>query len=66
MLEKIKDTAYFIQSRLGFSPETGIILGSGLGGLVKEIVVTHSLDYKDIPGFPALNVDGHAGKDSLL
>jgi purine-nucleoside phosphorylase len=62
MLEKIKDTAYFIQSRLGFSPETGIILGSGLGGLVKEIVVTHSLDYKDIPGFPALNVDGHAGK----
>ena len=52
MLEKIKETADFIRNKTHFNPEIGIILGTGLGGLVAEINVLHSLDYKDIPNFP--------------
>lgn len=42
--------------------EVGIILGTGLGGLVKFIDKEHSIDYKDIPGFPVSTVESHTGK----
>jgi len=62
MLERIKSTASFIQDKTNFYPEVGIILGTGLGGLVKEIKIEHTLDYEDIPDFPVSTVDGHHGK----
>lgn len=62
MLEKIKSTVSFIQNKTKFTPEIGIILGTGLGGLVKEIKIEHTLNYTDIPGFPVSTVDGHHGK----
>ncbi len=43
-------------------PEIGIILGSGLGGLVDEIRISHALAYGDIPNFLSSTVEGHAGK----
>ena len=49
MLEKIKETKDFIFEKTGAYPEYGIVLGSGLGGLVKEINVEHSLEYTSIP-----------------
>ena len=62
MLEKIKATAEFISKTTGFTPKTGIILGSGLGGLVKEIEIEKELNYADIPGFPVSTVKGHGNK----
>lgn len=62
MLEKIKATAEYIQGKTGFKPEVGIILGTGLGGLVKEIQAEHVLSYEDIPNFPLSTVEGHSGK----
>lgn len=62
MLEKIKSTASFIQDKTKFSPEFGIILGTGLGGLVEEIKIEHTLNYEDIPDFPVSTVDGHHGR----
>ncbi|MDA3779642.1 MAG: purine-nucleoside phosphorylase [Bacteroidales bacterium] len=62
MLEKIKNTASFIQKKTNFKPEIGIILGTGLGGLVKDIKIEHTLAYKDIPNFPVSTVEGHSGK----
>jgi len=62
MLEKIKQTASFIKEKTQFQPEFGIILGSGLGGLVSEIDIKHSLDYSTIPNFPVSTVKGHGGK----
>src|SRR4051812_28463036 len=44
-----------------FQPTVGIILGSGLGGLVSEIVVKYKFRYDSIPGFPVSTVDGHPG-----
>ena len=62
MLEQIKSTAAYIQSKISFTPEVGIILGTGLGGLVKEINIKHTIPYEEIPNFPVSTVEGHSGK----
>jgi purine-nucleoside phosphorylase len=62
MLEQIKTTASYIQNKISVAPEVGIILGTGLGGLVNEINIKHSINYKDIPNFPVSTVEGHSGK----
>jgi purine-nucleoside phosphorylase len=45
----------------GEPPAAAIILGSGLGGLVKQIVDGAAIPFGDIPGFPSATVAGHAG-----
>lgn len=62
MLEKIKETANYIRNKSGIIPEAGIILGTGLGGLVKEIDIKFSIPYEEIPNFPVSTVEGHHGK----
>ncbi|MDR2910442.1 MAG: purine-nucleoside phosphorylase [Bacteroidales bacterium] len=62
MLEKIKVTANFIREKINYSPEYGIILGTGLGGLVSEIEIIESVPYSEIPNFPVSTVDGHSGR----
>ena len=62
MLEQIKKTTAYIQGKIDTSPEIGIILGTGLGGLVKEINIKHTIAYQEIPNFPVSTVEGHSGK----
>ena len=62
MSTPITNIASFIRSRAGFEPEVGIILGSGLGGLVERIEIAAAIDYADIPGFPVSTVKGHRGR----
>ncbi|MDP2889648.1 MAG: purine-nucleoside phosphorylase [Bacteroidota bacterium] len=62
MLEKIKATATFINEKVKRSIDAGIILGSGLGGLVNEIEVELTIPYGEIPNFPVSTVEGHSGK----
>jgi purine-nucleoside phosphorylase len=62
MLERVKETTAFIQSKVSVSPEVGIILGTGLGGLTKDIVNQEILNYGDIPNFPVSTVEGHHGR----
>lgn len=59
MLEAIKQTANYLKERTGLAPKYGIILGSGLGGLVDEIEVLHKIPYSEIPNFPVSTVKGH-------
>ncbi len=61
MLERIKQTVEYLREKITDIPEYGIVLGSGLGGLVKEIEIAHSLPYTSIPGFPVSTVKGHGG-----
>ena len=62
MLKKIKETSTFIQAATGFKAETGIVLGTGLGGLVNEIEIIQTLPYSAIPHFPVSTVEGHKGE----
>jgi len=62
MLEQIKETAAFIQRNISIKPDIGIILGTGLGGLVEQINIKHTLSYEDIPNFRLSTVEGHSGK----
>jgi purine-nucleoside phosphorylase len=63
MLKKIQETNQFLKDRTSdYSPEFGIILGTGLGGLVNEIETIHSISYDEIPNFPVSTVKGHQGK----
>lgn len=63
MLEQINFTTESILKQTNnFKPEVGIILGTGLGGLVKEITAEHIIPYEQVPNFPVSTVEGHSGK----
>ncbi|EHJ55754.1 purine nucleoside phosphorylase I, inosine and guanosine-specific [Streptococcus urinalis 2285-97] len=62
LLEKIKETQLFLQSKGITSPEFGLILGSGLGELAEEIENPIVVDYAEIPNWGKSTVMGHAGK----
>ena len=62
MLQVIKDSSKFIKDKTNFNAEIGIILGTGLGGVVSEIEIIHCIPYKDIPHFPLSTVEGHSGR----
>ena len=62
MLVQIKKTAEFLKEKTNFSPEIGIILGSGLGSFVDEVDIKFSIPYDEIPEFPLSTVEGHSGK----
>lgn len=62
MLERIRESKEYIESIITGKPSIGIILGTGLGGLVEEINITHEIPYGDIPNFPVSTVQSHKGK----
>ena len=63
MLESIQSTTAWIKNRIGdFEPEAGIILGTGLGGLVKEMEIHKQLPYSNIPNFPISTLEFHSGR----
>jgi purine-nucleoside phosphorylase len=62
MLNKIEETYKYIQSKTSVKPTIGIILGTGLGGLVKEINIIDEIPYAEIPNFPVSTVQSHSGK----
>lgn len=62
MLKKIKESVKYIQKKAPIKPQTGIILGTGLGGLTKEINIKYNIPYSDIPNFPVSTVEGHRGE----
>ena len=61
MLEKIKQTADYLRTRVADMPKIGIILGTGLGPIVDYIEDKTVIPYKDIPNFPVSTVEGHSG-----
>jgi purine-nucleoside phosphorylase len=61
-LEQFNASAEYLRSKTSIKPSIGIILGTGLGGLVKEIDVVDEIPYQDIPNFPVSTVESHSGK----
>ena len=61
-LSMIKQTAEYIAGIVGDIPKTAIILGTGLGELVKHIDIETDIPYNTIPNFPVSTVEGHHGR----
>ena len=63
MQQNLRSTEDYISRKIGdFKPEIGIILGTGLGGLVEDIEILHKLMYSNIPNFPISTLEFHSGK----
>ena len=62
MIEKIEEAHAYIRQKTSIKPEYGIILGTGLGSLVKEVDVKDVVSYEEIPNFPVSTVETHKGK----
>ena len=61
MWEKVQETVSYIKEKINFTPEYGVILGSGLGSFTDEMKVEFTLPYNEIPNFPVSTVQGHKG-----
>ena len=61
MWEQVQESVNYIVEKTNFSPEYGVILGSGLGGFTDDMLVEYILPYHQIPNFPVSTVEGHKG-----
>lgn len=63
MLKALHESVAYLKRKIGdFEPEVGIVLGTGLGGLVNEIEIEYSVMYSSIPNFPISTLEFHSGK----
>lgn len=62
LFDRMEAAAEVVRGRSALVPEVAIILGTGLGGLAREIVLEAEVPYEAIPGFPLSTVETHAGK----
>lgn len=62
MQEKLNETVAFLKNEGIENPQVGVVLGTGLGGLVSEIEIIKAIDYDKIPYFPVSTVESHHGK----
>jgi purine-nucleoside phosphorylase len=60
--QQIAEAVAAIQKQTAFKPRIGIILGTGLGALAKEIKPAAVVDYDSIPHMPQSTVESHHGK----
>lgn len=62
MLEKIKNASDFLKQKIGFEPEIGIILGTGLNSIGEMLNDPVIISYKDIPEWKASTAPSHQGR----
>ena len=62
MIKQIQKTTEYLKDKGFVNPEIGIILGTGLGKLIKEIDIIKEVSYNHIPYFPSATVEFHKGK----
>jgi purine-nucleoside phosphorylase len=62
LYDRVQAAAGVVRGQSALVPEIGIILGTGLGGLAREIAVDAEVPYAEIPGFPLSTVETHAGR----
>ncbi|HRY97495.1 MAG TPA: purine-nucleoside phosphorylase [Bacteroidales bacterium] len=62
MLNRISECLEHIRRKTSMTPRIGVILGTGLGDFVQEIVAEQSIHYAELPHFPVSTVAGHQGR----
>lgn len=60
--QAVDQTLRVIRSRARLEPEIALILGTGLGGLAREISLAAEIPYGELPGFPLSTVESHSGR----
>lgn len=60
--EALSRAVDLLRREAGLEPALGLVLGSGLGGLVDAVEVAASRPYSEIPGFSKSTVEGHSGR----
>lgn len=62
LVERLQESADFINSKIKKAPKIGVVLGSGLGEFADSLEDKIEIPYQEIPGFKKTTVVGHAGK----
>lgn len=62
LYDQIQESLSYLQAHTDFTPEAGIILGTGLSQLAQKIDAIAEFAYADIPHFPVSTVQSHSGK----
>jgi purine-nucleoside phosphorylase len=62
LYDHIQEAKRAVESRYPTKPKVGIILGTGLGGLVEEIKADAVFPYGEVPHFPVSTVQSHTGR----
>lgn len=62
MEKEINEALAYIRKMTSHTPKIGIVLGTGLGGLISEIKIEKSIPYNFIPSFPISTVESHFGR----
>ncbi len=61
-LKALADTTEFVRPFLSGAGPTGVVLGTGLGALIRHMEIRHTIDYGDIPHFPPATAESHKGR----
>ncbi len=59
--KRVEEATRCVRSQIKIPPKIGLILGTGLGGIVEAMEQTTILPYEQIPHFPRSTVASHAG-----
>ena len=62
LAKKINEAAEAVRARWQPTPRAGIVLGTGLGSLARQVTEEAVLKYEAIPHFPRSTALGHAGQ----
>ncbi len=62
LYDRIQQAAAVVRGRSTLAPRVAVVLGTGLGGLAREIQAEVVIPYEEIPGFPLSTVESHAGR----
>jgi purine-nucleoside phosphorylase len=62
LYDRVHEAAAALKKICPKPPKAAVILGTGLGGLAKQIKDAKDLPYNDVPHFPASTVKSHAGR----
>ena len=59
---ELKKRLAVVKSRISVAPRVGLVLGTGLGGFVRELTNSSVIPFVDIPHFPTPTAPSHAGR----
>jgi purine-nucleoside phosphorylase len=60
--QHVQEAARAVRARWAGEPRVGIVLGTGLGALAREIEAEAAIPYPEVPHFPCSTVESHKGQ----